>query len=1098
MSISNNNILPYNPKLLPDDRKHKMLVDTFNQLDLIRNNLHDLIIALYGALEYDNIKQFASKEKPHISADALCSINWFRLVKTNERKPAIESNQIISKFIQYSGHTPDKYALSHITGNHEPSHKWIDCREYAINYARIMHLSFSQFQDLATACLNCKILILNGTLTSSWAWGANSALFGGSDKENFSVKAKILNSFIENLKDEMNTTKFQVVEKVCQQIGSSDAADLFDLYRSTVKDGNRGPATGRNPKVMNLFSQDGEISSEQREDFIESFQKVMQEKNSKQIIPHLDELKYHLVKQSGLYDIYSWAAAIKNANSTIVASNSSNLNTILNKTEKQQTFEELRKDEKIVACSKILLSVNDTLPEDLHYNPSTSNLGKNLDVFFDLLNENSVHTIENKEEKNKIVKECVNQYMEECKGLNKPPMPVLLTFISDYAHKHQAQDFLSAAKMNFIDLKIKSIKVVPTVHGSSPYTWISNLSKKNKDGKMIRTPNSSLIGWIIPPEEIHDQKFAGQNPIIWAVLRVYCNNKWEMHHFPFSDSRFFTEVYAYKPNLPYLPGGENRSKRFGYRHSTNLSNESRQILLDKSKYAKANKSVLRCMENMTHNVVFDPKTSLNIRIKTDKNNSPVLDDKGRITFVMQINHRILEKYNNTKVEIGDRILAYDQNQSENHTYAILQRTEEGSHAHQFNGWYVRVLETGKVTSIVQGLSGPIDQLNYDGMPVTSHKFNCWQADRSAFVSQFASLKISETETFDEAYQAINAQGAYTWNLFYLRILRKALRVCHMENINQFREEILAISKNRLSPMSLGSLSQNSLKMIRAFKSIINCYMSRMSFVDELQKKEGDLELHTLMRLTDNKLNDKRVEKINRASSFLTNKAHSMGCKMIVGESDLPVADSKTSKKQNADRMDWCARALSHKVEYACKLMGLAYRGIPAYMSSHQDPLVHLVESNKSVLRPRFVVADKSDVKQHHLDNLRRMLNSKTKVGTAVYYREAVELMCEELGIHKTDMAKGKVSLSDFVDKFIGEKAIFPQRGGRFYMSTKRLTTGAKLICYSGSDVWLSDADEIAAINIGMFVVCDQTGAFKKKKKEKLDDEECDILPFRPM
>ena len=1087
--MSSQVVRPYNAKFLPDDRKHKMLTDTINQLDKISSKHFDLLVAFYGSIQHKHVS-INDKQEEHITPDSVCAINWFRPMSKDYAKYQVKIDSMITNFKEYAGHIPDKYAIEYMGSNIDTDRfVWVDCRNFAKDYVRNMDMSFSEFQNLVDALVFCKILALNESTSTNWAWGAISAIYGGGDKEDSQFKAKVLNTFVKALNDENNKTKFDVINKVCSDLGYNDHLSLIEDFRSTIdENGNKKSASGSPPAIAK-FTEDGEISDNYRRACISSFSKTAKEKQDKKSIPHLDILKTHMIAMCGEYNTYAWTEAIKNANTDITSRNTRNMTFIKEKIESRNSLKIYDTEENMKAA-KILNGINHKLTPDLHYTPAPKHLGKNLKDLFEMLEEKNI-LAQNEKEKKAALDECIKQYIDDCKGLNQQPIASLLAHISNYHKEITAENFLDGAKLLVLLQKINRQKAHPSVFSPKAYTWGSKLEKNR------RAANSALLGWIVPPEEKHKDRHAGQHPVMWVTMTLLNDGKWEKHHVPFTNSRFFSEVYAYQPELPYKEGGYARNSKTATKPSQIMlpayAESMRHHIATKGNgHKKSEKIVLRALSNIRHNVRFDPSTSFFVRIMRDKKGNHRLDTKGRITFGLQINHRITVGKTKSEINIGDRLLAFDQNQSENHTFAIMQRVEDNTpNSHQFNGWNIRVLETGKVVSMTKGIESYYDQLSYDGVPYETKKFEDWRNERKAFVKKNKDIVIKEEKTFGQMFAEIKKSSLYKWNLSYLKILRMAIRAKSGDTVSLFREELISIAKNRFGPLGLGSLSASSLKMLGAFCGVIQSYFSVLNCLDDKDKSNFDSELYFYLVSAFEKRVFKRNEKTSRASSFIMAMAYNHGCKMIVCEDDLPTAGAGANKRQNSDRMDWCARSLAQKIKTGCEAMSIAYRAIPAYMSSHQDPLVHLADGKTSVLCPRFALVSKDDIKQYQLDGMRRMLNSKSKIGTAVYYRAAVELLCKELGINKTDIAKGKLSVSQFADIVNGE-ILLPQRGGRVYLATKELTNGAKLVSYNGSDVWLSNADEIAAINIGMFVVCTQTGVFGKKKKKDEQDGDSEI------
>lgn len=1074
--MSSDVVRPYNTKLLPDNRKYNMFLQTFKRLNLISSNHFDLLVCLYAAITNKKAEEYKSEKEDHVTADSLCAINWFRPMSKRYIKYATTTFKMLELFKEYSGHEPDTYSKNYLMSNIDSDRfVWVDCRKFAKDFANQMELSFHEFTTLSETLLANSILVLNESTKANWAWGAVSALYGGGDKEDSTLKSKILLAFVDALNNPELKTRREILNHVCESLKYQSYQDMYVDFRSVVDDkGNKKSPNGSMP-IVTKFESDDLIGDNQRKTMISSFTKNAAAKASKKPIPYLDILKDHMISLCEEYNVYAWAAAITNSNADVTARNTRNLTFIgeQNTRRKELSVLQTTTNEK---AKDILNKINDNLIPEVRYTPAPKHLGRDLANLFEMFKEKDINQIGNEEEKQNVINDCIEQYVDDCRSLNRNPVAALLKHISGYYEDFSAKNFLDGAKLNVLTEVVNRQKAHPTICSEKAYTWISKIDKNR------RQANSSLVGWVVPPEEVHKEKIAGQQSMMWVTLTLLDDGKWVKHHIPFADSRYYSEVYAYNPNLPYLEGGIPRQSKFGNKPTTNLTAES-QALLANSKHKKANKTFLRAKENITHNVRVSPNTSLCIRPLKDSAGNQMFDNIGNMLFGMQINHRITVGKPNYKIEVGDRFLGFDQNQSENHTYAVLQRVSESSHGtHHFNGWDVKVIEKGKVTSDVVVRDEVYDQLSYEGVPYDSPKFTEWREKRRKFVLDNMSIQIEEGKTFLTEFDKLNKDSLYRWNMNYMKLLRKAIRAGGKEFAKITKAEIFELGVMRFGPMNLGSLSQVSLKMIAAFKGVIQSYFSVSGCIDDASKKAHDSMLFAFLCSADEKRTNKREEKTNRAASFILQKAYSHGCKMIVCEDDLPIADGKVGKAQNADRMDWCARSLAKKVNDGCVAMSICYRAIPAYMSSHQDPFTHMQDKKTSVLRPRFMEVGKDSIRDYHVAGLRRMLNSKGNAGTSAYYREAALRFCEALGV-PPELVKNKKTHASELGKHMGSAMLMPWRGGRIYVASKKLTSDAKSIKYCGEDMWQYHADEIAAINIAMYEVCCQTGAFGKKQKK---------------
>jgi hypothetical protein len=295
-----------------------------------------------------------------------------------------------------------------------------------------------------------------------------------------------------------------------------------------------------------------------------------------------------------------------------------------------------------------------------------------------------------------------------------------------------------------------------------------------------------------------------------------------------------------------------------------------------------------------------------------------------------------------------------------------------------------------------------------------------------------------------------------------------------------REEIKRLSngdiKNSGSIMRLSSLTQNSFDALRSTKSLINAHFSYLIPNKEEntqdKKKEKDPVMFDLLCKIEERMLNKRKEKSNRKFDFLLTKAVKENVSVIVGEGNLPGAAKGRKKQENNRAMDWCARKLVEKLGHGVKVHnGMRFEAINPPNTSHQDPFVYN-STNKS-MKCRYTQCKISEISSYDLKRLSSMLKKKNPTGTSKYYLDGVNEFIGHYSLeeYRSDIKNAKLHLEKFCElmskKSPDEQIIFPQKGGRVYLSTHKLTSGAKEIKYNNKIVYLSDADEIAAINIGL-------------------------------
>jgi len=325
-----------------------------------------------------------------------------------------------------------------------------------------------------------------------------------------------------------------------------------------------------------------------------------------------------------------------------------------------------------------------------------------------------------------------------------------------------------------------------------------------------------------------------------------------------------------------------------------------------------------------------------------------------------------------------------------------------------------------------------------------------------------------------------------FNKEYAFLLKDYMRNSTHEQLPLFREEMMRFVGDKFaSPLYRSSLSHYSFVALDACKRIVDSYLDKSIDIKNAtldQKQQHDPEVCDLRDVIITRRANKRKERINRSASFCMQTALAEGCTVLRGESRLSSAGSKkNSKKTNNTLKCWFAKGTGKKIHQLVKFHNLYFCTGPTPFTSHQDPGEHSYGDPKMKCRYRSMKV--SEVCKYHLDNLGTFLKEPkkgkkltvVKEGTKAYYKEGAKQFVAHYKLEdcKDKIASGKMSLEDF-KKILNDatgncdaKIFIPGKFGNAYLATHKLTTNAVKMTFNGKEVYASDSDEIAAINVGV-------------------------------
>jgi len=1027
--MSDNIILPYNSKLAPDERKQRLLNDTFNWFDMCNEVFFDFVKNLYGGVKHEHLilvnfaekpKKVSNSKKPkkkdqevniHVEpnqaewVDNACATFWFRL----QAKSTVQLDQSVQtaeerirRFRDYAGHEPSSFAKSYLNGNYDPEKtEWVDCRLLYVNFCRNLNVNLDA--DIRTMVEHNLLPVLPGQDFKTNNVFSN--IFGVGNKEDKGQKTNWLNTVSEGLQSKEIWNWDEYRDLISRSTGCSTAAEL------------RSESIGRPSMLAVDFASEksGQISQEWLAERVKSFRAAASQKSKIYDMPNRLVLKEYIASKIGPFKLERWSAAAVSAYKDVRSKNSINLLYSKERLWRCKEIAQILVDNTQVAEAQQIL-VNYSSGDTNSFTVENRHMG-DLTVLFKIWEKMDMDS-------------GIEQYSEIYRDeYSRDPITELLRYL--YNHRHiSAKTFRAAARLNSLLLKNDRKKIHPTISGRTSVSF----------------GHSTIKGCITPPDHIvkNRKENAGSTGMIWVTMQLIDNGRWADHHIPFHNSRYYRDFYAYRADLPTI--SDPRRKSFGHRIGNNIS-DTRMINHD---CKKASKMYLRTIQNMTHNVAFDQQTQFAVRRYADNN------------FTITIQARVVGRKYKKEISVGDRVMGVDQNQTTSNTYSVWEVVAEGTeNSYPYKGNNYRLVEDGFIRSECSGR----DQLSYDGLDFQD--FAQWRRERYAFLSSVGCILNDEIEpqipvSAEKAkkkkkFSKWRGCSLYSWNLCYAYYLKGLMHENLANNPAGFRQEILNFIQGSRG-VRLCSLNHTSFRLLSKAKSLIHSFFGLNNIKDPESQRDFDPEIYDIMvNLTQRKTN-KRKEKANRITSSILQIANRLNVSRIVIENDLPNASSKNKASANQRATDWCARNVSEKLEYACKMLGISLWQIDPRDTSHLDPFVVGKEA-------RFMKIKVSDINEYTISNFKKWhANIATTSTTAPLYHDALKAFSSHYGIDWDNLPEMKFwelknALKDHKEVFI------PNRGGRCYLSTLPVTSTSEKIVFNGRERWLNASDIVAGVNI---------------------------------
>lgn len=1019
---------PYSSKILANDRKQVLIKDTLELVAKATGAFFKFLVASYGSITYSMLENWFIKEyekdENQVNLGLVSAQNWFMPMEQGlvPEKFQILPIDAIKKFYNYCVES-NEYVNQYLNSNLSEGFVWIDCFEYFKHFCKTINCSENDFRNDVACMIREKMIFVNSTNTSedmAEGWQTISSMFGTGDKEDRKEKSECLRKVISFLSANKEVSTWEdYKERFIRYFNVKCYQEIYKKYAGT--------AQGRPPAFLNPFFNEkyiGNISGNQINNYIKGVENKLKEKSENIVFSTNKKIEDFLQKEIGMqFDQRLWSESFKAAMSAILQKRPQNYTYAVNQSDNKIKLEELRK----------VLGNNIGILEKFFDSPFYK--GKKEDVF--IIDQRSVKNLDKLYEiwEDSDMDEGIQQFIENesdrCRVIVNKSIYEYIYNCADAA----ADTFIKDAEYNGLREKHRKQKVHPIVIGRPQPTF---------------SKGSAMDGEICNPRKKYNGVFNGQNNIIWINISLYHKDKNEFidHHVPFCNSRYYEEVYAFSDMVDESTK-KQRTARLG--NNSGIGIHSELLPINSKKHKKAIKRYLRTKTNLKENVVFPSNASFNLYMK---------DGMPWIT----VNHKFTVPKIAKELNVGDSFLGYDLNQTAPNTYWIGKVVKNGTeNSKTYCGLSIQIIGSGKIKSVVKANNREIDQLSYGG----TSNFSPWKKERMKFI------RLNDGEIKD-----IRCDKIYQFNAKYAVLLKKQIKnLANESNFSEYRKEIFDFMVNNpASILNLGSLSQICLDCLQTSKSILNTF-SRLLFNEVRGKDEKftidvmekiDKEIFDLHVKITNKITLKRKERVRRIVAGIIDIATANKAKMIFGEGDIGKSSKGTKKSMNKRTIDWCARAISQKMADCLRCFGISWFAVAPHYTSHQDPFIHVPDENVA-MKARYNAVKPKEIVEFHLKKLSYYLKGKSSSSTTVeYYKKATETFFSNYGIEEIKHKINSIKFYDLHKLLNGHEVVYvPMKGGRFYFATYPVTTNATKFMFNGEQVYICDADEVAAANIAL-------------------------------
>lgn len=1075
-------IKSYTSWLLPNDRKEKDMARSFLALDQGSRFFFDLMQAWYGGLTPDIIKS-VTKERDLV--DLWCAIYWFRPMKKELASHPIDRVDLAKTFQRYYGGPASDVVQEYLSASIGEDCCWNDCRQKYQEFCKNLGVDFTP--DLKTLVREKLIAVAS----NDGSQAAISNLFGNGGKEDRNVKVNICKKILIALEKAGKSVKYvrDVQSIILKCANAKDREDFNRIYAGK---------NGRPSTLLLLLDRNGENTYD-AEVLKRYLRKTIKSKNAplvwnynQKLFEYIERGIRNLLRRTINYDAWAWGEMWRVGHTPLQTKATRNYHF---------AQEQLKRHSDIAAASQsshaIAVALNEFFESPFfdgenRFTICPHHLGKNLEKLFKAWADET--------DEEDAGETAIADYCAEFKdGFDREPIRNLLRYVyASLRSKYSAKELIQAAKYNQQFERYQRQKAHPVTPDNQGYTWPEAVIKPSKAERKNRENSLDTRIWV-------------------SVKLLQKDGTWGKHHIPFYNLRFFEEVYAAASIAEDMPSPTFRNSRFGFKLPKLLNTHAK--INKKKKDGKKDKKAVNAAKREARIYLAAKEGRLPApSVPLDKLSAVIARVNGKFQVTVPVKFKVNKQPKYPLPQLGQIILGYDQNLTANHAWALFEVvTEDTPGAHFCRNQYLRVLKTGQVRSITKTKDGQeIDQLSYDGLEYK--EYGEWRKQAKKFASQwYITTKVrkgKETTLLSqpalERFESIEKYkpALYRFNKEYARLLLAVIRRKTLNELEEIRPEIFRLVEQGLGICRFGSLSLSSFEAIRAAKAVIHGYFSTAlkhdhnTPITDDEREAFDPELFGLLNKLETLRQNKGEEKINRAANALIRIALENKADFIRGEGDLPTTNRSVKKGQNSRSMDWLARGLFNKICQLAVMHNIIPTAANPHSTSHQDPFEHNKDFDdpQPAMKCRYAEFKIEDIGDSVLERLGTSLRNAKAGQTGAYYYKGAQDFLAHYGLQDIEEELKKCrrgrkanmpcwELQKRLIQKLGSKdavVYIPMRGGRIYLATHSVTTGAKPIIFNGEEVWVSNADEIAAVNIGLTII-----PTSKKDEERPDRENDD-------
>lgn len=1039
-----------------DIRKQRMFSETMKHLCHGHDVFHEFFLNWIGGMTLAIAKD--SKRHEDASPELFLAVSVFRLMPNSqiqEGEKNLSEEELAKRYEKYSGVAVTSEVREYLGGNYDPTqYSWVDMR---VRFEKLASLMQVDEKDL-TKDLH---VLFKENLINDKSSKIISNLFGVSEKAERKPKKDLFDGVIASIDKEQPKT-WQDLEQIFLKCAGSNCQTIDDVRVMYFNKGTPPKIFVNIKKANNDKFNPAAIRKHLAKAVSSKYEREYGFNCKEQWMKFFDAT-------IGLYDTGSYSEMINNALASIKSKTSNNIRFVYEQSDERSKLKS-ENHGSYELLNKYFQSKFNTFESDFVI--LMSHVGSDIQSLYE--------DWQNLDPKDKdSLDALIENYANESGYESKRPIPSLLHYLHSIRDQLSVKELVAAISYGKTKSKLEKRKIHPLVKNTPKF----NFGEKNKIKGKIFSPEESQI--------FRQENGFNESGIVWMNLRVLNKKKWEMHHFAFFDKRFYTEVYALADSST-TNFCDYRNSRQGFVLNPVLNEEEIQVIRDAASKGLNVKSIKKAVR-----LKAAKREKTLPHVKWDKDWNISIDPNGGIV--------LSNKFGNQTSNNTDSSLSFDLNKTSKDMFTVLKLVEKGSdNSYQFNGKCIQVVENGSIVFPVKLGKGnnvrEIDSLNYNG--VSPSNIPEWVNERRAFIESYRNYETKDNKgnpvtvdlipIFDKVIE--KNYGLYYFNQRCCELIKKTLKKKSPEQLAEMRKEIIEITKNgKFSILRLSSLTHTSIEMFRVAKSLINSYFNnlinsvgtddqkKLKVTDE-QKMEVDRELFEIRRELETKRSNKQAQKVNCTASQIVKKAISLRGKcegiVCVGEHLDDMTKSTRKSKTNASLQDWASRRIAKKVAELSNSDGLAFSKVNPMCTSHMNPFVYRNNDHKDLsdkqFKARWDVFSLSQIDEKCFKKLKYFLrgDAENKRKTSEYYRDGMTEALAHYGISVDNFLEMNLDefikeITEILKKRQETTLLLPKRGGKLYMATYKVDLEATEITFNNKKYWLSDADVIASVNVGL-------------------------------